>query len=217
MEGFFKRHIVLWTNKKVLAHFALSFALFVLSLFFTYIATTLTRTYTGYVVPDILLDNLPVLNVGLIFFQGAALFVLLICAIGIYQPKYIPFALESTALFFFIRSLFMVMTHLTAPNVEYYNYIHSEHHVKEILFTISSGNDLFFSGHAGYPFLYALIFWHVPKMRYFFLLCSAIGATAVILGHLHYSIDVFSAFFITFGVFAIAKKFFPQEYKLIHP
>lgn len=196
-------------------HLGISLVLFLLSLLFTYMATTFTKTYTGYVVPDILLDNLPVLEVGFIFFQGAALFVLIVCGIGVYQPKYIPFALESTALFFFVRSLFMVMTHLTAPNVEYYNYIHSEHHIKEILFTISSGNDLFFSGHAGYPFLYALIFWHMPKLRYFFLICSAIGASAVILGHLHYSIDVFSAFFITFGVFEISKKFFAKEYKLL--
>lgn len=215
MESFFKRHIVFWSDRKILVHLALSLGLFLLSLFFTYIAATYVHSYKGYVVPDILLDNLPVVNVALIFFQGAALFIVILCAIGVYEPKYIPFTLESTAVFFFVRSIFMVMTHLSAPNVEYYNYIEREHHVSEVLFTISSGNDLFFSAHTGYPFLLALIFWNVPKLRIFFILASIVGGAAVILGHLHYSIDVFSAFFIAFGVFEISKKFFKKEHELI--
>jgi hypothetical protein len=206
--------MVFWTDRRVLIHLGVSFVLFLISLFFTYAAAAYVHSYTGYVVPDILLDNLPVINVGFIFFQGAALFILILCAIGVYEPKYIPFTLESTALFFFVRSVFMVMTHLSAPNVEYYNYIEREHHISQILFTVSSGNDLFFSAHTGYPFLIALIFWKIKKLRLFFITCSLIGGVAVILGHLHYSIDVFSAFFITFGVFEMAKKFFKSEYVL---
>jgi membrane-associated phospholipid phosphatase len=41
-----------------------------------------------------------------------------------------------------------------------------------------------------------------------------IGSVAVIVGHLHYSIDVFSAYFIAFGIFEIAKKIFKKEYGL---
>jgi hypothetical protein len=215
MKDFFNRHKLFWTDKVVLSHVAISAGLFLVSLLFTYVATTYTKTYTQYIVPDLLLDALPVINVATIFFQGAFLFVLALIAILFYEPKYIPFVLESTALFFFTRSVFMIMTHLTAPSIEYYNYIHSEHHVKEVLFTVSSGNDLFFSGHAGYPFLLAFIFWKVKKLRLFFIFCSIIGGVVVILGHLHYSIDVFSAFFIAYGVFEIAKKIFKKEYLLL--
>jgi membrane-associated phospholipid phosphatase len=84
--------------------------------------------------------------------------------------------------------------------------------LSQALFTLSSGNDLFFSGHAGYPFLLALIFWQYKRFRYLFLFCSIGGAVAVIFGHLHYSIDVFSAYFITFGVFEMAKRFFRKEF-----
>jgi membrane-associated phospholipid phosphatase len=42
-----------------------------------------------------------------------------------------------------------------------------------------------------------------------------VGSVAEIFGHLHYSIDVFSAFFIAYGVFEIAKKIFKKEYLLL--
>lgn len=215
MEDFFRKHKMFWTDRTILLHLAVSLFLFVVSLVFTYIATTYTKSYTQNVVPDIFLDTLPVVNVAVIFFQGAFLFVVGVALLLVFEPKYIPFVLESTALFFLIRSIFMVMTHLTPPNVEYYNYIHREHHVPEVLFTISSGNDLFFSGHAGYPFLLACIFWHVKKLRLFFIFCSIVGGVAVILGHLHYSIDVFSAFFIAFGIFEISKLLFKREFILL--
>ncbi|MDB5259838.1 MAG: superfamily C-terminal [Candidatus Nomurabacteria bacterium] len=214
MKDFLLKHKLFWTDRAVLFHLLVSVGLFVISLLLTYIATTYTKTYSQYIVPDLLLDILPVINVGIIFFQGAFIFILILVGVLFYEPKYIPFVLESTALFFFVRSLFMVMTHLTAPSVEYYNYIHHENHVKEILFTVSSGNDLFFSGHAGYPFLLALIFWQSKYLRYFFLLSSLVGAVIVILGHLHYSIDVFSAFFIAYGVFEISRFFFKKERRL---
>ncbi len=185
------------------------------SLFFVYFARIYTSDYIGNVVPDILLDNLPVVDVSYIFFQGAFLFFLTLIGILIWEPKYIPFTLESSALFFLVRSFFMILTHLSAPSTEYYHFIEHEHHVRQILFTISSGNDLFFSGHAGFPFLLALVFWQWKQVRYMFLASSFIGSVAVILGHLHYSIDVFSAFFIAFGVFEITKKLFKKEFLLL--
>ena len=215
MEDFLNKHKMFWTDRTVLFHLCVSLVLFSISLVLTYMATTYVETYTQFVAPDILLDNLPVINVGLIFFQGAFLFILTLFGIGFFEPKYIPFVLESTALFFFVRSLFMVMTHLTAPTVEYYNYVSREHHVAQVLFTVSSGNDLFFSAHTGYPFLLAFIFWKVKRLRIFFIICSIIGGTAVILGHLHYSIDVFSAFFISYGVYEISRRIFKKEYALI--
>ncbi len=215
MKKFFAKHVTFWTDRNILYHMAISIVLLVISLFLTYIATRYTNNHSGYVVSDILLDSLPVINVGFIFFQGAFIFLLLLLGLGVYEPKYIPFTMEASALFFLVRSIFMVMTHLSPPSIEYYNYVQHEHHVAEILFTVSSGNDLFFSAHAGYPFLLGLIFWKVKYLRYFFLTCSLIGGIAVIIGHLHYSIDVFSAFFIAYGIFEISKWFFKKEYSLI--
>lgn len=215
MEKLIKKHLDFWMDKTVIKHMILSVVLLAISLLITYFAVKYTNTHSGYVASDILLDNLPVIQVGLIFFQGAFIFLLILLGLGAFEPKYIPFVMESSAIFFLVRSLFMVMTHLSPPSIEYYNYVQHEHHIPEVLFTISSGNDLFFSAHAGYPFLLAIIFWKVRYIRYFFLLCSLVGSVAVILGHLHYSIDVFSAFFIAFGVFEMAKHFFKKEYSLL--
>ena len=215
MEGFLNRHNIFWKDKATRFHILLSVILLALSLCTIYFAIDYTSDYSGYVVPDILLDNIPVVNVGFIFFQGAFIFLLAVLAIIIWLPKYIAFTLESSALFFFFRSIFMVMTHLSSPNVEYYKYIEHEHHASNVIFSVSSGNDLFFSGHAGFPFLLALVFWHSRTLRLLFLLCSLIGSVAVIFGHLHYTIDVFSAYFITFGVFEISKSLFKKEYAFL--
>jgi hypothetical protein len=76
------------------------------------------------------------------------------------------------------------------------------------------GADLFFSAHTGMPFLGALAFWKEKEIRYFSLFGSLFFAVVVLLGHLHYSIDVASAFFITYGIFHIAQYFFPKDWKL---
>ena len=60
----------------------------------------------------------------------------------------------------------------------------------------------------------ALLFWPNKLLRYFFLACSVFFAIAVLLGHVHYTIDVASAFFITYGVYKIACYLFPRDYAL---
>lgn len=215
MEAFLKRHSNFWNDRVIRKHLIISIALLFVSLFLIYNARIETNDYLGNIVPDILLDNLPVISVGYIFFQGAFLFLLSLIGILIWQPKYIPFVLESSAMFFLTRSFFMLMTHLSAPAIEYYKYTEREHHVTNVLFTVSSGNDLFFSGHAGFPFLLALVFWHHRTLRILFLLCSLVASVAVILGHLHYTIDVFSAYFIAYGVFEASKYFFKKEYYIL--
>ena len=183
------------------------------SIFFTYLASNYNDGYTGgYVVPDLLLDHIPIMNVSYLFFQGAFFFGLSVVAVFLFVPEAMPFTLITSALFFSTRALFMTLTHLTAPFIAHYSFIEYEHHVPQVVFSLSSGNDLFFSGHAGFPFLLALIFWNFKNIRYYFLLCSIIASCVVIVGHLHYSIDVFSAFFITFGIFEIAKRIFKKEY-----
>lgn len=185
------------------------------SVLLTFFARSYAGDYSGYVVPDILLDNLPIWNVGFLFFQGAMIFCLLLALFLLHEPKFLPFTLEATSLFFLVRSFFMVMTHLSPPSTVYYNFIQHEHHRREILFSMSSGSDLFFSGHAGFPFLLALIFWKNPTLRYLFLAISLVGSVMVIMGHLHYTIDVFSAYFIAFGVLEISKFLFSKEHHLL--
>ena len=75
--------------------------------------------------------------------------------------------------------------------------------------------NLFFSSHTGFPFLMALIFWDRDGWRRFFIAATVVFGAAVLLAHVHYSIDVFAAPFMSYGIFAIASKFFPEDYALL--
>ena len=158
-------------------------------------------------VQHILLDFLPRLNVEIVFVQGIVLLFFLVLVILFYKPEAIPFVLKSLALFVFIRSFFIILTHL-APFTEYQ--ISSNN---SIVNKFTFGGDLFFSAHTGIPFLMALIFWGDHYLRVIFVLLSLLFAAAVLFGHLHYSIDVFAAFFITYTIFHVAAILFAKDFK----
>ena len=62
----------------------------------------------------------------------------------------------------------------------------------------------------------ALVYWQRTWLRYIFLAWSVAFAITVLLGHIHYSIDVASAYFITYTIYQLAIWAFPREYALFH-
>lgn len=209
MNRFVKKHKDLWTKQHFIIEVLLGLVFFALAISATYYANIFTATHASNTVTDIILDNIPVMNVNFIFNDGAAVFVVIIALITLYEPRRIPFMLKSISLFILIRSIFLVLTHI-APPVD-----HSYVDTTDLLYRLSSGDDLFFSAHTGLPFMLAFVFWDEKYLRYFFFACAAIGGAAVLLGHLHYSIDVFSALFIAFGIFYLSKNIFEKDYELL--
>jgi len=65
--------------------------------------------------------------------------------------------------------------------------------------------DLFFSGHTGTLFLIFLLAENKTLKTIFLILTLMVGA-AVLLQHVHYSIDVFVAPFVAYGSYKIIKK-----------
>ena len=65
--------------------------------------------------------------------------------------------------------------------------------------------DLFFSGHTGTLFLLFLLADN-KSLKTIFLILTLMVGTAVLLQHVHYSIDVFVAPFIAYGSYKIIKK-----------
>jgi hypothetical protein len=65
--------------------------------------------------------------------------------------------------------------------------------------------DLFFSGHTGTLFLLFLLAENKTLKAIFLILTLMVG-TAVLLQHVHYSIDVFVAPFVAYGSYKIIKK-----------
>ncbi|MCX6793274.1 MAG: phosphatase PAP2-related protein [Candidatus Falkowbacteria bacterium] len=203
-----REHKVYWLKKSFIFNVALSIVFLIIAFFINHYANSYVANNASNYVTDIILDNIPVIDVHLIFSEGAILFIIALIAIFSYEPKHLPFAVKSIAVFILVRSFFMVLTHLAPPLGEIYI------NPGDLISQISSGNDLFFSAHTGLPFLMAFIFWEQKKLRYFFFSCSLVGGIAVLLGHLHYSIDVFSATFIAFGIFHICKNIFPKDFEL---
>ncbi len=169
-------------------------------------AVLFTAKNAGNYTTDILLDNLPVVNTDMIFSQGALLLVLFTFILLFTRPRTAAFTLKTMGLLIFTRSLFVIMTHIApypdhiVPAMDQYRFI-------------TSGADLFFSGHTAIPYMLALIFWRASYLRAFYMVCSVIAALAVLFGHLHYTIDVFAAYFITHGVYQIARSWFYKDFK----
>lgn len=207
MKSLINKHKIVWADKFFVISSIIAFLAFFASLFVNYGAILISAKEVGSATTDILLQNLPVINIDIIFSEGALLFVIFVAILLILQPRTIPFILKSVALFICIRSIFVIMTHLAPP----LGHISTD---LGNLGYVSSGADLFFSGHTGLPFLMALMFWENKYLKRIFLFCSVVAAGAVILGHLHYTIDVFSAFFITYGIYHIAQRFFQKDYKI---
>jgi hypothetical protein len=208
MKETLQKHKTLWSQKSFLYNSIAGILLVFASLAVNYITTTYSAAHVSNAVTDLFLSHLPVVNVGIIVIDGAYLFVFILIVIMFRRPHSIPFVLKSIALFVLIRALFSTLTHIAPP---YPQALLDSSFPKYI----SSGYDLFFSGHTGLPFLMALIFWHILSLRYFFLLSSFIGGGASLLGHLHYSIDVLSAFFISYGIFKMCERIFKNDYKLL--
>jgi hypothetical protein len=209
MKKVIDRHKKLWKQKSFSWRFVSSITLLVLSMFVNYFANVYTTNHVSNYVSDIILDNLPVINVDFIFVEGAIALWLFAIFLLLRDPQKIPFAVKSIAVFVLIRSFFIMLTHIALPPDHAYLDPDSTFRY------ITAGNDMFFSSHTGLPYLLALNFWRNKKLRIFFVGASIVFAASVLLGHLHYSIDVFAAFFITYSIFHICQRLFPKDYKLL--
>jgi len=181
-------------------HFATAYA-------FIYL-TRPTTTYVG----DLLLDNIPVVDLSFIIIE-IALIVIVVGTIyvTVWKPRYVLFSLKAIAIFNIIRAIFISFTHMglypgsIEPGAGIFDGVYT-------YFNFQTG--FFFSAHTGLPFLLALIFWNNPLIRNIFLTISFVFAVAVLLAHVHYSIDVFAAPFMAYGIFEIVKYFFPRDYEI---
>ncbi|MDR3570794.1 MAG: phosphatase PAP2-related protein [Candidatus Pacebacteria bacterium] len=156
-------------------------------------------------VTDIVLSNIPAFDVDGLFGYGTILLIAFIALLLLSHPRRMPFSLYAMGTFFLIRSVFTSLTHLgpfptLPPNGDWGTLM------SHFLF----GSDYFFSGHVGVCFLMALVFWEDKILRYAFLAWSLYMALVVLAGHYHYSIDVASAYFITYTIFSMSVYFFPK-------
>lgn len=179
-----------------------SFSFFVFSVLVGHFAVIYATNNAGSLpIGDIILDNIKVVDTSYIHEWGAFYLYYFVFVFLIFNIKYFSFTLNSLAILILTRSFFVNLTNLGIPDGSTYS---------RSFFT--QGGDLFFSGHVAVPFMLALIFWDRKIQRYLFLFVSIFMGGEVLFGHQHYSIDVFAAPFIAYGVFKISEKLFKTEF-----
>lgn len=197
-----------WRMPGYLASLFVSLALLAGALYINFWAIDRATAEAGPQVEDLILSSFPAYDVDRFFVYGTFIVVTLATVIVLARPRSIPFLLHGLTLFIVVRSGFTLLTHLGPPEA---------HYASDFGTTITDaffGSDQFFSGHTGMTFLAALTYWQIPWIRNLFLVALIYFVTIVLLGHIHYSIDVASAFFITYGIYNIALWAFEKEHDL---
>lgn len=180
------------------------------SIWLNYVAGTYAYRVMSHGVTDLILDLIPVYDVQLIFIDGAILCVAVGLLMTLWRPQYLPFVAKTVALLYLFRSLAIILTHL-GPPVGMENLYLANTLTQRFIF----GADYFFSGHTALPLMFAFTFWQNKIARHFFFFSSALFATTALLGHVHYSIDIFAAPFIAYSTFVLSEKLFRKDVERI--
>jgi hypothetical protein len=194
-------------DRRALFSLVFSFVLLIFSLFVNFYAGTYAAKEASNYVNDIILSNIRAFDIDGIFIYGPLVLWAFVAYLLLKDPHKIPFTLKSIALFVLIRSVFVTLTHIgpfpTGIALD-----------SDIINKFTFGADLFFSAHTGLPFLMALVFWKDTYLRVIFTVAALFFGAVVLLAHLHYSIDVLSAFFITYSIYVIAERLFKKDKRL---
>ena len=194
-----------FTDRDFLISLTSSFLFLIIALYINFYAGTYATERASLPVTDIVLSNIRAFDVDGFFTYGPLFLFTIVTILCLYNPKKIPFILKNLALFTVIRSVFISLTHIGPFPIQII--ADNGNFISKFTF----GGDLFFSGHTGVPFLLALIFWENKMLRNFFLAYSVFMGIVVLLGHYHYSIDVFAAFFITYSIYHISLYLFKKD------
>jgi|SRR6185437_7978123 len=198
-------------KKRYLNSLLFSTLFFALSIVLFNVTDSFTNKYPGKPVSDLILDNIPVMHFYAIYIYGPALIWLFLLVVCFFKPRSFPYVLKTMALLIVVRSLFTIFTHIGPPDhtvVKGYNAFASL-----VIKQIDFSDDMFFSGHTALPFLMGLIFWRYRGLRIIFISSSIVFGIVVLACHVHYSIDVFAAFFIAHSIYIISKKVFAWDYR----
>jgi len=183
-----------FSSKELIQSSLIAFLLLAGSLFWNFYAGSYANEQGINPVTDIILSNTKAQDVDMLFIGWIVAFFLFVLVWCLRYPSQMPYILKSIALFIAIRAVFVTLTHL-GPYPDSILILNTG-----IMGKINFWADLFFSGHTGMPFLMALLFWKNKFFRYLFILASISFGVIVLLWHLHYSIDVLAAFFITYTI-----------------
>ncbi len=168
----------------------------------TYLHNYLSQGKTLPMLSDLILDNLPVINVSLIYDSVSLIPIILTAVYFFHKRDYnrLPLFLLLIGILYIVRGVFIVLTPFGNP-------------------PMFNGSDPFFhgfanfelgvypSGHVGNVFLLLLL---VKDQMYklIFGICLIIVIVALFLAHGHYSIDILSGIFFSYAIRSYGEKHF---------
>lgn len=203
-RGFFTReHVRSLINALILLALAIIFQF--------YASAYIDRT-PGNPAFDLFLGILPVVNLNLLIVEGALAAIAFSVVLVLAKPQYLLFTLKAAAIFIATRAMFIAVTHIGIypgqinPDTGFFDRIYTG-------FGLEAG--FFFSGHAGLPLLMALILWNKKFWRYAYIILSIVFGIAVLFAHIHYTMDVLAAPYMTYGIFKMSQYFFPEDWKMV--
>jgi hypothetical protein len=205
MKGILELHRRYFNDKIFVTSLLWSILFLVSTLVIHFFAITYATDSASNSVTDIVLSNTRVYNVNTAFIYGPLIIWIMALCFGLMRPNQIPFVFKTISIFILVRSVFINLTHLGPFPTE--TIISPESYINYF----ASGGDLFFSAHTGLAFLLALVFWKSMPLRWLFIFWSVFFGVVVLLGHLHYTIDVLSAFFITYTIYHLAELTFKRD------
>ncbi len=149
---------------------------------------------------DLILDNLPVVDVSLIY-DIVSLIPIILAIIYIFHKKdynRIPFFLLMIGLFYILRGIFIVLTPFGNPPM---------FNGSDPLFHGFANYELgvYPSGHAGNVFLLLLLI-KTKGYKWIIGICLIIVIFALFLAHGHYSIDILSGLFFSYAIKSFGDK-----------
>lgn len=168
----------------------------VVALIINHFAAESAHMHGGPALRDSVLDSFPKVNTNFIDSYVTLYLQFFVFVVAFFYPKKLVSFLLSVSVLVVVRDIFVNMTYLGLPPL-----------ATPTTSFFTQGEDLFFSGHTALPFMAALIYWETPFLRFLFLFFTIFMGVQVLIGHHHYTIDVLSAPFITYGIYKICQRF----------
>ncbi len=187
------------SNKYFLPQVILSFMSVIVGLFFFTHFLAFIEARPGIILPDPILAWFSPVDIS--WFTFIVMYSMIIIAIIslIQSPKALILGLQSYTVMLIIRTAAMYSIPIEAPAtiLPLIDPMVSEIGVGQLM-----TKDLFFSGHTATIFIMYLVAQKKP-FRIFFLVTTIVIGLAVLLQHVHYSVDVIAAPFFGYGAYRI--------------
>ena len=188
-------------NKKLFIEFIVSAILLVFVLVFMSNFLEFVEHRQGVVLLDPLLKTFQPVNLTWLIFTLIYLSLIITIALIVKHPQKLLFTIQSYSLMLVFRIIAMFLLPLNPParmillNDPFIQFFGSGRILTK---------DLFFSGHTATLFFFFLIADNKP-FKYMLLAFTIIVAAALLLQHVHYSVDVFAAPFFSYSAYRLIK------------